>query len=351
MNETQPISVIIPVCQGSGVFQQCLTSIFNAWPRPREVITVFNGASEDCLDFARDLGVKIVTLPEAVGPAQARNAGASVADENILFFVDADVTVSEDVFDRVADFFEEHPEAAALFGSYDEAPYEPNFLSQYKNLSHHYVHQISKEDASTFWGACGAIRKEVFFKLSGFDESYRKPSVEDIELGYRLKQAGYEIHLCKGLQVKHLKRWEAASLLKADIFYRAVPWTQLILRDRHFINDLNLGWSERLSVALAGFFWGAVVFTFWFPQLLFFAIFSGILLLILHRTFYRFLKAKRGAAFTLKGVLWHWFYFLYSGFGFIAGVLYYLFKKPAPFQSHLRKPSEEFVLTESLQES
>ena len=40
------------------------------------------------------------------------------------------------------------------------------------------------------------------------------------------------------------------SLLKSDFFHRALPWTELILRDRRFINDLNLRFSSRLSVML-----------------------------------------------------------------------------------------------------
>jgi GT2 family glycosyltransferase len=137
----------------------------------------------------------------------------------------------------------------ALFGSYDDAPAATNFLSQYKNLFHHYVHQIANEEASTFWGACGAIRREVFLKLGGFDESYHQPCIEDIELGYRLKRAGYRIRLLKTLQVKHLKHWGVKSLLKTDFFQRALPWTELILRDRRLVNDLNLKTSSRVSVA------------------------------------------------------------------------------------------------------
>jgi hypothetical protein len=58
--------------------------------------------------------------------------------------------------------FQNDHDLAAVIGSYDDEPFEPNFLSQYKNLLHHYVHQTANRDASTFWGACGAIRRESF---------------------------------------------------------------------------------------------------------------------------------------------------------------------------------------------
>ncbi len=72
--------------------------------------------------------------------------------------------------------------------------------------------------------------------------------MEDVELGYRLRKAGHRIKLCKSLQVKHLKRWDVVSMLKADIFQRALPWTEIILRERKCINDLNTGMSGRASV-------------------------------------------------------------------------------------------------------
>lgn len=96
-----------------------------------------------------------------------------------------------------------------------------------------------------------AIRKSVFLEHSGFDESYGRPAIEDIELGFRLGRAGRKIVLDRALQVKHLKRWTFFNLLKTDILDRGIPWTELILRDRHMPNDLNLQLSQRISVALA----------------------------------------------------------------------------------------------------
>jgi hypothetical protein len=71
----------------------------------------------------------------------------------------------------------------------------------------------------------------VFLSLGGFDERIPRPAMEDVEFGYRLQRAGHRIRLAKDLQVKHLKAWDARSLLLTDLFARAVPWTELILRD------------------------------------------------------------------------------------------------------------------------
>ncbi len=221
--------------------------------------------------------------------------------------------------------FKADPDLAALIGSYDDEPSETNFLSQYKNLFHHYVHQMAHEEASTFWGACGAIRRHVFLELGGFDESYRHPSIEDIELGYRLKQSGYRIRLFKMLQVKHLKRWGALSLLKTDFLRRALPWTQLILRDRHMINDLNLGLSSRISVMLIYGLLAVLVGAWWRPGLL---ALGGVLLLSLvaaNIPLYRFFERKRGFGFTLKAIAWHWVYYFYGGLAFAIGLVRYVF--------------------------
>lgn len=127
-----------------------------------------------------------------------------------------------------------------------EQPVVMSPFSLMPTLLCYYTHQVSSGVASTFWGNCGAVRRAVFNAVDGFDDDDRD-LVEDIELGYRLKQAGYQIQLCKDIQVKYLKRWELISLLEAEIFYRALPWIKLILRDRHFDADLNLSHTNRAS--------------------------------------------------------------------------------------------------------
>lgn len=169
--------------------------------------------------------------------------------------------------------------------------------------------------------------------MERFDEAYRYPSIEDIELGYRLKRAGYEIRLIKTLQVKHLKRWDAISLLKADIFYRAIPWTELIWRDRQFINDLNLQLKNRLSVLLTYGLLSAIVVSVWWKVALFLAGLQTVILLAINAPVYRFFQHQRGLWFPIQTIPWHWLYYFYSGIDFAIGTLNYLFRKQGRVQS------------------
>ncbi len=178
------------------------------------------------------------------------------------------------------------------------------------------MHQTAGEDASTFWCGCGAVRRRIFEELGGFDESYRRPSIEDIEFGYRLKKAGYRIRLDKGVKVKHLKRWGLYTLLRADILYRAVPWSMLILREGRMMNDLNLKTASRVSVVAAHLLPAALILAFFRPLFLIPAALCVMVLLALNWDLYRFFNAKRGLLFALGTVPWNWLYFLYSGLAF-----------------------------------
>jgi len=321
------ISLIIPVHNGGDNFRRCLLSVKELRPSPEEIIVVADGDTDGSWKVAEEFDMQVLRRPGQGGPAQARNLGAHNAKGDILFFIDADVTVPRDTIEQLVNSFQNYPDLDALIGSYDDEPFETNFLSQYRNLLHHYVHQTSNRKASTFWGACGAIRREVFLKMGGFDKGYRHPSIEDIDLGYRLKKAGYKIYLLKEIQVKHLKHWGVLSLLKADFFFRALPWTDLILNEGRFIDDLNLKFSSRISVMAVFMLALTFIVSIFAPLLLVPTVFLMVLLFGLNWDLYRFFKNKRGLSFAVKTIPWHWFYFFYSGLAFSVGFVKYQIKR------------------------
>jgi glycosyltransferase involved in cell wall biosynthesis len=323
------ISVIIPVYNGRGYLEECLDAMRASSCTPCEIIVVDDASTDDSGGIAHRHGATVLQLPRQSGPAAARNYAAQRARGEVLFFVDADVVVNSDAVARVARCLAENADVVAVFGSYDDNPAAPNLVSQFRNLLHHFVHQHSRREAKTFWAGCGAIRREIFHEVRGFDaQRYPRPSVEDIELGLRIAKRGYRILLDKELQAKHLKCWGWRSWLKTDISQRAIPWSQLILETARLPSDLNLQVTHRASALLVGLL---TVFLF----LLFLhalsvvtaptsaALAVGLVailvsLLLLNHEFYAFLRRTRGIKFLVGSIPLHFLYYFYSGVTFSA---------------------------------
>jgi glycosyltransferase involved in cell wall biosynthesis len=245
------VSVVIPAYNSGKHLTQCLKALRAGTVAPLEIIVVDDGSSDDTRQRAEALATRVLETGGRRGPGFARNLGSKAAAGDVLIFLDSDVCVREDTVEQIQRSFESDPTLDAMMGSYDRTPACWNFLSQYRNLMHAFVHQTGEARASTFWSGCGAVLREVFLRSGGFDENYRRPAIEDIELGYRLVLSGHKIRLDRELQVTHLKRWSFWGIVKTDIWDRGVPWTELILRRRFMPNDLNLRFSQRFSVAAA----------------------------------------------------------------------------------------------------
>ncbi len=317
MNESLSISVIIPVRDNSVQLGRCLDALAASTQQPLETIVVDNASMDESGAVGRRKGARVLRLDDSYGPATARNFGAQQASGEAILFVDSDVLVRAETVASVMDIFVRRSEIAAVFGSYDDSPEEKNFFSQYKNLFHHYTHQNSNIDAVTFWTGCGAVRREVFNAVGGFDQSSSKPCVEDIELGYRMRKMGYRILLDKSLQVKHLKHWELGSLLQAEIFYRAIPWSNLILDGNQMVNDLTLKLSDRISAGIVGVLALTLPFTVLSPLLLLFQLSMMAVIFSLNYNLCRFFFRCNGLWFATRAFLFHLVYYFYSGATFV----------------------------------
>ena len=243
-----PLSVVIPVHNGGRDFERCLRRLRDstrAELRARSSSTTARPTARPTL--AESFGAGVVRNatrarprrgPERRGRGRRRRRSSSSSTPTS--------PSTPTTLARAVARFDADPGLAALFGSYDDAPAAPGLVSQFRNLLHHYVHQQGEfvddaRPAHTFWTGCGAIRRDVFLDLGGFDpQLYRRPAIEDIELGYRLTRAGYRIVLARDVQATHLKRWTLPSVVRTDIFQRGVPWMLLMKRSRVAETDLNV---------------------------------------------------------------------------------------------------------------
>ena len=321
MTAPSAVSIIVPVYNGGKNWSRCLDALGALNPPPLEIIVVDDGSTDASADAAAPRGFIVVhTDQPQSGPARARNLGAAYAHGDILFFVDADVLVYPDAVARVTRALSD-TSISAIFGSYDDTPDDSSFVSRYKNLMHHFVHQHSRTEANTFWAGCGAIRRETFRQLGGFSSEYSRPSIEDIELGIRLARQGGQIRLVKDLQVKHLKRWTWRSLFITDIRDRALPWAQLIVRDRQLPADLNLQPAHRISAGLCWLLVLTIAAALFVPLFWLAVLCISAVLVVLNFNLYRFFFDKRGLWFAFGAIPLHWFYYLYSSAAFAWVVL------------------------------
>ena len=309
------VSVIVPVYNAQEYLERTLSAVALSDYPDKELIVVDDVSTDHSVEIAKQFKGLLIESKVRQGPGLARNQGVQESRGDILFFVDADVQISSDTISQIAREMKAHPEVSAVFGSYDDKPLQKDFFSQYKDLFHHFIHQQSREEATTFWAGCGAVRREAFLKAGGFPKNFKSSPledvVEDVVLGYKMKEQGARIRLSKHIQVKHLKKWSFWTLLKTDIFQRAIPWTRFAF-EKGLPGDLNFRWTDRISAISV---WGLLLIlclSVRWPWLMVLGLILLSLLIYLDRDLYLFFLRKRGRRFASAALIYHWFYYLYS---------------------------------------
>lgn len=348
MSTRTALSVIVPAHQGASVLPLSLPALAASdLPRSAWELIVVDDASSDetgaLADRWADRVVKLGGRPH--GPGYARNRGAEIARGEWLVFIDADVVAHQDTLRLFVEAIEADPTVDALFGAYDDAPPAPGLLSQYRNLLHRYVHLTNAGAGETFWGGCGAIRRATFLQVGGFDERrYRRPQIEDIELGYRLRDRGHRIAVRPEIQGTHLKRWTLLGSFRTDLLDRGIPWALLLLERRRLSRpaNLNLKHGEPAKVFLA---WAAL------PLLLLGSalgrpLLTGLASLMLlavvlsNLPLFVWLARQRGRFFALAAIPLNIGYYLISGLSVAAAIVVYIGAAGAGGSTAMMRPSQ-----------
>jgi glycosyltransferase involved in cell wall biosynthesis len=275
------LAAVVPAGDRPPTLDRCVAALLAGERRPDELI--------------------VQEEPAGAGPAALRNAAAASTAADVLVFVDSDVEVHPDALARIERRFAEDRELGGVFGSYDDDPEAPGLVSRFRNLLHHHVHVSSAGEAETFWAGLGAVRREAFEAVGGFDSArFRQSSVEDIDLGMRMRGRGSRLLLDPAIRGRHLKPWSAPAMVRTDFSRRGVPWVRLLLRDRRGGTALNLGWRHRASAAAAVVLALAVLARR--PRLALAGLLAG---LILNRDLYALLARRGGPRLLLAGIPLH----------------------------------------------
>ena len=194
------ISVVIP-SSGRNTLRRTLASLEKQTLHSDrfEVLVVFDGGPDQQL-VKLDMDVtpyRLSTFSQPrSGAAKARNYGARQSQGDLLIFLDDDVRAEPDLLERHFNFHQNADSLAVAFGRVPIDPASPNtFLRRWIEGSQEKYFKKCETgmDASPFYfcSANFSIRKDSFFKVDGFDESFHGYGWEEADLGVRLKRAGF----------------------------------------------------------------------------------------------------------------------------------------------------------------
>ncbi len=229
------ISIVIPTYNSSRFMPDLLESIFKQAVDNMEVIIVDDCSKDDTVEIAKKYPARVLQMEKNGGPARARNRGVKEAKGDIIFFLDSDVLVLDGTVREVKDYFEKNPSANCVIGVCATEPLNRGFVPTYMAMFE-YIHLVSAREGkvSVFAPRCGAIKKELFQRVGGYDESYKGADVEDFELARRIIKVD-SIFLDPKMLVRHqfVNNFNEAV---RNYFKRAVMWIHLFLKDRQLDN-------------------------------------------------------------------------------------------------------------------
>jgi hypothetical protein len=225
MSAEPKISVIILNWNGSDLMRRYLPSVLQYSPAPMaEVIVADNGSTDDSLQvLAREFpAVRVLSFPDNLGFAGGYNQAIAEVRTPYVVLLNSDVAVTEDWLQPLLDFAEAHPEVAAL---------QPKLLSDRQRSQFEYagaaggyldvlgypfcrgrLFDVVEEDRGQYdtvrpvqWatGACLFVRTDLYRLVGGLDELFFA-HMEEIDLCWRLRRAGYALYCLPASCVYHL---------------------------------------------------------------------------------------------------------------------------------------------------
>jgi hypothetical protein len=254
------LSVIIVNWKSVDYLRACLRSLYGeTFGINFEVIVVDNDSHDNCKEVLQEFpAVSLIAAGENLGFARANNLGYSRCHGEVLLFLNPDTEILGDDLTRMVRYLLSHPTVGAVGprvlnsdGSWQRSCVQA-FPTVWKMLvSCEHLERLfptwrvwgnralfdgQPPDADMVSGACLMVKRTVFEMVGWFSEEYFMYS-EDLDLCYKIRQAGYAIHCLNKCQVIHHGGRSSAQL--PDGFSDVLPWKAMVL----FYRKTQGAWS------------------------------------------------------------------------------------------------------------
>ena len=316
------ISIVIPTYNASGFMPGLLDSIFKQAVDDMEVIIVDDCSTDNTVEIGGRYPIRIIEMEKNGGPAKARNRGVEAAKGDIIFFLDSDVIVLDCTIREVEDYFKNDPSAQCVIGMCATEPLNKGFVPKYMAMFE-YIHLVGTQDnkVSVFAPRCGAIKKELFLKAGGYDESYKGADVEDFELARRINKTE-SIFLNPKMIVRH----QFADFKRALKIYfrRTVMWVHLFFKEKKLDNAGPTSPGNGIAAICAFFSFLLLFFLPFIGIAKYMFLFLIVVYLVSNLKWWNFMRKEAGLMFALRAILLNYF----LGIEIMISALYGLFSYP-----------------------
>ncbi|WP_333873889.1 glycosyltransferase family 2 protein [Methylobacter sp.] len=199
------VTVIIVNWNGERFLERCLTALINQILKPHEIILLDNGSSDGSVKIARQFPkVQLMQLNQNTGFARGNNLAieAASAESGWIALINPDAFAEPRWLEALLEEAESNPEFD-VFGSRLINASDPTLLDGAGDayhvsglvwrMGHGSPVPTSVENSREVFSPCAAAalyRRSALHEVGGFDEDYFC-YVEDVDLGFRLRLAGY----------------------------------------------------------------------------------------------------------------------------------------------------------------
>ena len=213
MSAWQPdVSVVVPVRDREHVIGACLDSILASdYPADRlEVVVADNASTDGTADVLRRYGARIRVVYETKrGPAAARNAGLRAARGEVIAFTDSDCIVDRAWLAHIVAPLADRNVGAA--GGCKRAFPSGSDVEHFGERIHDHARAIHEFRPPYLITMNVSARRELLQQIGGFDE--RLLRCEDVDLSYRIAQAGYRFAYTPDAVIYHRNRSTVPELI------------------------------------------------------------------------------------------------------------------------------------------
>ncbi len=243
--KTNSISIILVNYNGADIVIDCLNYLEKYIDKDNcEIIIVDNNSQDNSIDIIENQFpyIKLIKLPKNIGFGAGNNAGAKIATGEFLFLLNTDTILIENTPELLSHYLHQNQDVGVVSSriTFKDGSYQlscgklPNLIVEFIDKIRYSLdrkwHSIfstvydkqysSVQEVGWVTGACLMIRRDIFEKLGGFDESFFM-YFEDKDLCKRVHDAGFKVVYYPKTSLIHLLGGSSQSVkTSVNSYYR-----------------------------------------------------------------------------------------------------------------------------------